>query len=92
MAYVIRYFNSGKKKYPRRNFKLRNNLPVLLCIGIVLFGVVLTATQSGFYWIVPGDPDVTVPAFAQLMDALTNGESFVEAVSAFCREVIQGGV
>ena len=92
MAYVIRYLNSGKKKYPRRILRIRHRLPLLVFACTILFGIVLTATYGSLYWIVPGDPEVTVPAFEQLMDALSKGESFGEAVSAFCREVIQGGV
>ena len=36
----------------------------------------------------PGNPEITAPAFEELMNALSNGASFSDAVTAFCREVI----
>ena len=40
--------------------------------------------------LVPGDPDVTLHGLETLARELREGESFSDAVTAFCREVIDG--
>ncbi len=90
MAYVIRYKRQGKKKYPRRNLNIKNRMPILFCMGVLIVCIVISAYHGGLSWMVPGDPDVTAPAFTEFMNALSNGDSFGDAVTVFCREVIQG--
>ena len=87
MAYVIRYRSHGKKKYPRRNF-IKGRTPLLLTIGALIVVISLTLYNGGLQWILPGNPEITAPAFEELMNALSNGASFSDAVTAFCREVI----
>lgn len=91
MAYVIRYQKNGKKKYPRRNLRLGDQIPIVFCLCAILTVVAISVAYGSLYWLVPGDPDVTVPAFCEFMDAISQGDPFGDAVSAFCREVILGG-
>ncbi len=90
MAYVIHYRSRGKKKYPRRILNIKNQITLLFCVGVLIVVIGITAHHGGFLWMVPGDPDVTAPAFTEFMNALSDGDSFEDAVTAFCREVIHG--
>lgn len=90
MAYTIQYglparteavWAAGNRKRKRWIFA------VLFTIGI-LSGVFLGPENLQNY-LIPGDPDVTRMAFVQLMEDIRQGDKIGEALTAFCREIIE---
>lgn len=93
MGYRIEY-DSGKKQYEvRRKDPLR--FPAMVAGALVLF-VLLTMV----FWdagaaairdaLIPGDDVVTLQALESLASDLRSGASVQEAVTAFCREIVDG--
>jgi len=93
MGYKIMYNPEDNDKYPvfkpkKRNFRL---LPFAM---VLIAGLMLTRPQirSGIEeWLIPGNPMVTKAAFSLMIDELREGESFTDAVTTFCNEIIAGG-
>lgn len=87
MGYKIQYNTMGKKYIASRNYK---PLIISICI-IALFGTTYLLREK-LYYLLPGDPEVTQDALSALIDNLSAGESFGEAITAFCQEVISGAL
>ena len=71
--------------YKKLNFGL---LIVLLVSLVMLIRFNPLAANAVQELLVPGDFDVTTNALQQLSEALDNGDSFVEAVDAFCDAIM----
>lgn len=94
MGYCIEYENGRAKR--RRTGTQRKELWALAAVVIVLLGVI-----SGFFWPegaaafrnfwIPGDPEVTIRAIETMVENLRSGEGTQEAVTAFCREILENG-
>ena len=52
---------------------------VLLCVDI----------WNGRQWLLPGDPQVTAQALETMAESIREGESLREAITCFCREIIE---
>ena len=91
MAYIIQYKNSGTRKYPRYIIDFRKQLPIIIFLSVLITVATISIINGSLTWIVPGEPEVTISAFNEFMDALSQGDSFSEAITTFCREVINGG-
>lgn len=78
MAYRIEY--PGKKK--AKGFPVWIVLPALV-------GLVLLRQRLGQF-LLPGDPEVTGRALEMLLTQLRQGIGAGEAVSTFCKTVVQG--
>lgn len=48
------------------------------------------ATAAVRDFLFPGDPAVTKAAFAKFIDSIRGGSSVGQAITAFCREIIEG--
>jgi hypothetical protein len=42
--------------------------------------------------LLPGDPEITEAALGQLIGDIQNGERFSEAITTFCREIIDSAL
>ena len=91
MAYRIDYSSAGNQRKP-----LRKNIPTPV-IKTTLFVLALVAGAVamkvvGLTWVrdvlLPGDPEITANALQNMTDNLRSGESLLDAVTAFCREII----
>lgn len=51
----------------------------LLCVDI----------WNGRQWLLPGDPQITAQALDTMVDSLRAGGSVGEAITCFCREIIE---
>ena len=83
MSYTIRYEPEKSKKYPIYNRNWTKAVAIVLII-VVLVGVGL---RSG--WLIPGDPEVTVGAFEEMIEKLREGKRVSDAVTVFCIEVLE---
>lgn len=88
MAYEIRYGSSklDHKQKPKQWKWIPAVILIIFVIGILTTDVEKTV----LHWLLPGDPVVTVAALGHLQDNLQAGDPIGEAVTAFCREIIDG--
>ena len=89
MAYKIRY---GVNRHDRkkRGVARRIWLPFLLAACLLVTVWLIEMKNISLDWLLPGDPEVTASALESLRENLAAGEPFGEAVTAFCREIING--
>ena len=90
MAYKIQYSPEDTRRYP----SVKNGKPVrwqrwLLAAGI-LMGILWLWRNGIPELLIPGDAEVTVSAAKHMMDNLRQGQSVNQAVSVFCREILNG--
>ena len=89
MSYRIEYGPAGKNPGIRKSKRV---LFALLIVFVLLAAGVRIADSSGklWYWLLPGDPAVTEAALLGLVSDIQSGETFPQAVVAFCRTVLNG--
>ena len=89
MAYKIHY---GVSRHDRAEGRNPRKLWVsLILLSVILVGIYLIDVSGiRFDWLLPGDPDVTAAALEGLREDLAVGEPFVEAVTTFCWEIVNG--
>ena len=91
MGYRVEYKSFGEeKKLPKvRKYKKAVMAAVLV---LTLTGGALAVKLTGLPWVqkylLPGDPEVTAAALEQMVEDLRSGYSFTDAVTAFCREIM----
>ena len=94
MGYTIRYENKGDKIISRSSNKRFRYTWLIVLSGIILMSIALTKStdpETIKEWLIPGNPMVTKAAFSLMIDELREGESFTDAVTTFCNEIIAGG-
>ena len=84
MGYSIQYSPQTNHKFPVKT-KKKVSVPWLLT-GAALLALLL----GGWKLLLPGDPDTTRAALSQLAEDVRAGEPVGDAVTAFCREIIDG--
>ena len=91
LSYFIEYDSDLKTRYPLIVKRNRGKLVRTTLITTILFaaGFVFVKTRA-YEWLIPGNPDVTVPAFSGMINDFVSGVPVREAVTNFCREVITG--
>lgn len=89
MAYRIEYDSGGVKWQAAR----KKSFPVVWVVLSVAAAVLMVpgVRTAIWHWFLPGDGAVTAQALGELVTDLQTGESFGEAVTVFCREIIQHG-
>ena len=92
MSYYVEYSPELRKQYPPQKAKKRqmsaNKLLIALAAIILLY---VSVKQKWLYYLVPGDPDVTVTAVVDLVQRVGAGESVGESVETFFIDVITHG-
>ena len=92
MSYCIEYTSGTKRKYPKKTKKFPGKVKILwftaaLCVALLLIPGVGDALKR---LLLPGDPAVTEAAIISMAERLGAGERLYDAVTVFCREIIQG--
>jgi hypothetical protein len=92
MAYNIRYVSFGEEKKQPKDTQLRNKITASLLVLVLLIGA-MTIKHGGLRWVteylLPGDPAVTAAALEGMVLDLREGENLYDAVTAFCREIME---
>ena len=89
MSYKVHY-GTSRHDGRTREAAVRKWIPLILLIALLTGGFLLTRQGVSFDWLLPGDPGVTAAALENLRENLAAGEPLGEAVTAFCREIIDG--
>lgn len=91
MGYTIQYGPSGKAETAwrgRRKKKTRIRISLVLLAAVCAFGVLAGGVEKVWEFLIPGDPEITKAAFMQFTEDIRQGGSVGEAITAFCREII----
>lgn len=92
MAYRIQYEALGPVK---PTFIKKYGMFIFVVFLLVTTVTVSVAHFAGAQWakhlLFPGDPEITAAALEGLAKELQQGSSVMDAVTAFCREVIANG-
>ena len=93
MGYTIQYGPAGNAEtawYAKRRKK--SGAVLVVCVLVIVFAVL--ALSGNFEqiknYLIPGDPEVTKAAFAQFTEDIRQGDTVGDAITAFCREIIEG--
>lgn len=90
MSYHITYNPDLDQKYPFVR-KSRCKLLTIAIVLLVCFVAVYVLAQSDImYYLIPGDPQITVEAFFAMVERVGQGETVGNAVVGFCKEIISG--
>jgi len=59
--------------------------------GVAVAAIVFTALGNRVRnMLIPGDPEITIPAFSEFVDCVQEGMPFSEALTEFCLEIVNG--
>lgn len=89
LRYRIKYQDFGR--YGRKNIPnklLRNLLPLLLIVALILGYSCCSGCSNSFEWLLPWDPAVTNKALCQLSKSVSNGERLSHALDTFCQTIM----
>ncbi len=92
MGYSILYEPelNKKLKIPNQNRKFLLTVGTLAVCVIFVILCLLTPVRTVLRdFLIPGDPDVTQSAFSQMVSDIREGESFSDAVTVFCQEILE---
>ena len=91
MAYRIDYGSAGNQRKPLQS-KLSPTVIKSMLFVLTLVAGAVTIKVIGLEWVqnvlLPGDPAVTAAALQNMTDGRRSGDSLVDAVTTFCREIV----
>lgn len=94
MGYRIQYEPNLDYKYRmagKVNLKKLWIAGTFAALSILLIAVLPSVRSFIWDFLIPGDPQVTTEAFSTLVSDICNGENFSDAVTVFCRQIINNG-
>ena len=89
MGYQINYGPVKTKNSIRKKDKTVRVLLLAICIIALVIGLQVSGAGNLLWkWMLPGDPEVTGAALDTMVQGLKEGSSVGDAITAFCREII----
>lgn len=93
MSYSVEYNPELRKYYPKKREKMPKPPFKLLLIGLVICVGVYVLFSTGFLELfIPGDSQVTVAAFSEMVQNVGAGEQVSDALFGFFRDVVIAGM
>ena len=92
MSYSIAYDPQENARYPQK-LKKQKKLPVkwILSATLLLVAGYIILRGNVLDYILPGDPEVTVAAFSQMVEQVKTGETVREALTSFVEQIVTQG-
>ena len=85
MSYRIQY-DTKKHPWQKRLKRQKYVLPVgIICLSLLTLGYF---GMDKLQFLLPGEPSVTAAALDNMTNSLQEGETLQEAITAFCREIL----
>lgn len=90
VSYIIQYTPEDIRRYPQRKKigKIKWG-KVLLLLCMILAGIWMRVKGIPDF-LIPGDPDVTKSAAKTMVESIQYGDTFNDAVTVFCKEILDG--
>ena len=92
MDYQVEYDSVGKEEKQKPDRHRVSGVIAVVMVCVLVLGAV-TIKTVGLPWVesvlIPGDPEITASAWQQMIEDLRKGGSMTDAVTAFCREIIE---
>ena len=90
MSYSIKYDTSPSMKHYEKNVVTTKRKKVLIASGVIGAAILIALYIAPIRrLLLPGDPMITERAIVKAVDELQAGEGLGEAITTFCREVIE---
>ena len=91
LGYRILYADGGKKiKLPNKAISVNRRLLKWVVFSIVIILLVaISQSRAVRHFLLPGNGAVTEAALGDLVESLKDGEQVGEAVTAFCKHIIE---
>ncbi len=90
MGYKIEYSPETAHYYPQRNVRKKRKVSRWMFL-LLMIGAILWMRVNGVPdFLIPGDPEITKSAAVTLMDELSDGVCVNDAVTTFCRSILDG--
>ena len=91
MGYQISYENGGVKTNftGKKQFDKMKGIRVAILIVIGIFLVACISSEEFRHLLLPGNEEVTRAAVTDLVESIQSGEGMEEAITAFCRQIIE---
>ncbi len=92
MSYSVEYNPEFHKQYPICLKK--NKVSLKIIFALLLLCIVIYGVKSGrvIEYLIPGDNEVTVSAFSDMVKTVRQGGSVSESIQTFCKEIISTGI
>lgn len=92
MSYYVEYSPEQAKRYPLKR-KVNYKHAYRIMAGILLSCVLMYcfSVEKVRQFLIPGDPDTTIMATAELFENIQNGAEWADAFADFCQTVIIDG-
>lgn len=91
MGYSIQYAPNLNRRY--KTFKpIRINkkaLIIMTCIFTATFALLISNVRT-YLWelIIPGEAEITVSAFGEMLHEIEQGKSISKSLNTFCKEIL----
>ena len=92
MGYLISYGQTTVKEIIKEKQKFhfgKNQIYVIVACSLLLMAIFLGSKKSVQNFFLPGNSEVTRTALDKMVRGIREGESVGNAVTAFCREIVQ---
>ena len=88
MAYSISYQTVGKMKYPRYHRRKKRSFRMYIVIFLAAGAFFVHPIR---HFLLPGNPEVTEQALSALVTDIQEGQTPMEAITTFCRTILEDG-
>ena len=90
MSYYIEYNPELRAKYPAANAGKRVTpiFKVLICLIVIAMVTFSIFKFNIGYYIIPGNPKITIEAFNSMIHNVQNGSPINDAVFSFCKDIV----
>ena len=90
MAYRIEYTPELARRYPQTKERKRWKPGKMLLLVLVIIGALWIRFHGVPDFLIPGDAEITRAAASEFVDHVQIGMPVGEAVTVFCRQIIDG--
>lgn len=92
MSYSVHYGPEDRDKYPQ-TIRMKSSQRMKIVVAVAVTGALLWVKFLGVPDVlIPGEPEVTKAAVVEMIQTLREGEALKSAVTAFCKNILNGEV
>lgn len=88
MSYRIKYDTESNKRYPENKIRKPVHLKSIFLVMLALVVILVMIQYNLIYYILPGDPVVTMNAAEGLIEDIRDGDPVKKAINCFIETVL----